>query len=96
MKDIIEALVILVYSVLVRGFVLANLWNWFMVGALGVPELTYWYGAGLNVLFIFTGGLRKSDFILDDYVYPKTIRVLITFMIPWATLGVGYLITLFI
>jgi hypothetical protein len=42
-------------------FVLMQLWNWFAVPLLHVPEASYWLIYGLNMLFALMTGVSEQD-----------------------------------
>jgi hypothetical protein len=42
-------------------FVLMQLWNWFAVALLHVPEASYWLIFGLNMLFGLMTGVDEQD-----------------------------------
>lgn len=53
-----------VASVVVRGFVISQLWNWFVASALGAATIGIGEGLGLALtIALFTMGLKREETI---------------------------------
>ena len=61
-------------------FVLMQLWNWFAVPLLHVPEANYWLIYGLNMLFGLMAGVGERESPVDTRRWTTLFIVLDTFV----------------
>ena len=90
---IVAGLFMAVLTAFVQGFVLMNLWNWF-IAPLGVMKigLARAFGLALTIrVFINTNSNESED--KDSNVWVNFFATIIGYLILW---GVGALIVLFI
>ena len=80
--------------ILVRAFVLAQMWEWFIV-PFGVMAITYGHAVGLSILinlFHPSKTPSKSDEESDESVKKAVARFIFTGLVmPFIALGAGWL-----
>ena len=78
-----------IYSVLTYGFVLSNMWEWFMV-PLGLPTITLVHAYGLALIVALTSHQHNLYKNKDNELAGE--KVFHVFLSPWMTLLVGYIL----
>jgi len=76
MKDIARGIPLLAIAVVVwlyTAFVMQQLWNWFVVGALNVPTISYWSMYGIVII---VGMFREKDTMKDDDRWERAFTTL--------------------
>lgn len=78
-------------AVTVNGFVLSVMWGWFVVPVFHLPELGLWQAVGLaTVLQLFTGQMHVTR---EKTEGPGEAFAKL-FILPFITLGLGWLVYL--
>lgn len=84
---------ILAAATVLKGYVLATLWGWFVIPAFGVPPIPVAIACGLAlVVSLFTSSVPKKD---DDPVEAFTRAAISALTFPFFCLGLGRIIVAF-
>ena len=98
MKSVINALLYIVLSllsILLTGFTISVLWEWFVV-PLGVTPIGMANAFGLSVMIMFFKIRGRKDFVKDVLVEKSETRKWIEHLVtPVIALTIGWLTTLF-
>ena len=88
---IVTAALVLCAGVTLNGFVLMNLWHWF-VEPLGMPFLGFWQACGLWLTF--RTAVQSGSVLTRNKVTSDSDGLVLMFLTPCALLGLGYLVSL--
>jgi hypothetical protein len=73
-KKMVSLSVVAIVSGFYRAFVLQNLWNWFVVGALNASPIGYWQMYGINMLAQIV--MERFDSWQDEERWTRTLAML--------------------
>lgn len=87
---------VLVYAALVvRGFVVSIMWQWFVVPLFHLPELSIPYAVGLSILVGLLTYQQQPD-VEKKSKTDKIVKVLMPIFSPLITLFIAWIVHLFI
>lgn len=88
------------YFVWAYGFVLTKLWLWFMVPTFGLPALSLPVAIGITMIvrFMCPKSIPKlEDFMKkDEETWITFLKFAMLFVLPWLTLLIGWIVSLFV
>lgn len=88
------------YSVFSWGFVLFKFWYWFLIPVfITAPQVSYLQAVGLMFILTFFKSVSRTDLVIkDEYIDKKKKKItgFIVYLLPWISLGLGYLFNLII
>jgi hypothetical protein len=76
-----------------------KVWNWFAVGVLALPAITYVQAIAASVIIatVFTRHIPIPDMKIEDEEWKKQIPNIFKFVfVPWVALVFAWIIKLFI
>lgn len=79
-----------------RGFTVQKLWLWFAVPALGVKPLGFALAYGLALLSAYMVSPMPDHVGVKEAEDAATVKALCTIVVPLITLGIGYLVSLYV
>lgn len=93
----ILVLALLVYGILASGFVLSILWGWFIVSAFKVPALSVPVAIGATVVARMLTGFSVSPKKDKERTQEeKNSALVLSLLMPWLILGMGWIVHLFV
>ncbi|MFS1518600.1 hypothetical protein V1503_19365 [Bacillus sp. SCS-151] len=97
-SKLLLSLSIMPFTLLIHGFVLSLLWEWFIVSAFSVPSISIIEAVGVMLVVDFI--LLKIDWKeeamevpMEEFIYKLVAHSIV---MPFWGLGIGYILTLFI
>lgn len=88
---IFTSIVVVIISIFLSSLAIKNLWSWFIAGYFGIKQLTIPVALGISVLIgCFKGSSIKKE--EDSNITEALFTAILT---PLLSLGIGYIIHLF-